>query len=88
MASTNEHKRASQPDLGRLIERASTHRKVLGGYSGPYSLGVGNDDVGEPVLRLSVPNASGEFPAFVTLVGKRVRVEVLTNWKPPRPLAT
>ena len=89
MATRTEHKAVSDPDLGRLVERASTHRKVLCGYSGPYALGLGYDDADEPVLRLSVPTAATEeFPAYVTLVGKRVRVEVRTNWKPPLPLST
>ena len=89
LPTRSEHNPAGAPDRGRLVERASTHRKVLCGHSGPCAFGVGYDDAGEPVLRLSVPTAAAEeFPALVTLVGKRVRVEVQTNWKPPVPLTT
>ena len=49
LPTRSEHNPAGAPDRGLLVERASTHRKVLCGYSGPFALGVGYDDAGEPV---------------------------------------
>ena len=64
LPTRSEHNPAGAPDRGR--QASGLHPpKVLCGYSGPCALGVGYDDAGEPVLRLSVPTAAAEeFPAL------------------------
>jgi hypothetical protein len=71
------------------LERPELHRKVLAGYEGPYSLGVGSDPCSStPVLVLQVagdPHQS--FPAQVTVRGERVHVVVNKGFVTPRPYA-
>lgn len=78
-------------DILRLVEQVSSpalHRTLLGGFSGPYSLGVGRDAASEAVLILSVPSSVKQaFPARVTVAGESVPVQVQHDFKAPVPLS-
>lgn len=71
-----------------LIQLPETHREILRGYKGAYSLGVGEEPrLGrEPVLILQVERApEGGFPSRVKLAGHSVPVVVRTGFVAPRP---
>ncbi len=78
--------------LAELIQDRDVHRRVLGLYRGPYSLGVtqlsdgrGND----AALSLSVEaKDSDEFPSEIEIDGERVPVVVNSRWTVPVPLRT
>jgi hypothetical protein len=75
--------------LSLLAETPEAHRKVLSGYQGAYSLGVGqSEDQGQqPVLILQVEGSpSISFPDKVYLGGETVPVVVRSNFLPPRSL--
>lgn len=77
--------------LSHFIELPETHRKILSGYRGAYSLGVG-EDLGrsvDPVLILQIeklPTIS--IPKEVRLNGEAVPVVVRTGFVAPRALST
>ena len=76
---------------GRLAGRVGqpdVHRAALSGYSGPYSLGVGNEP-GHPeaVLVLMVPSGvQNAFPSEVDIDGEKVPLVVRQDFKIPTPL--
>lgn len=75
--------------LSRFTSLAETHRRVLSGYVGRYSLGVGHDQLGngKPVLVLQVENQPEvEFPRVIELDGEAVTLVVKTGFVPPRSL--
>lgn len=78
-------------DISNLVEQVSSpalHRYLLGGFAGPYSLGVGRDAALEPVLILSVPSSSQQsFPTQVTIGGELVAVQVHHDFKTPVPFS-
>ena len=76
--------------LARFVELPETHRQVLGGYSGAYSLGVGQDPAGghQAVLILQVEQpCETVFPGTVDIAGEWVPLVVRTRFTPPRPLS-
>lgn len=75
--------------LSHLAETPELHRKVLSGYRGPYSLGIGQSDENgkQPVLILQVEGSPAvTFPESVRLGGETVSVVVRPNFRMPRPL--
>lgn len=77
--------------LSRLLESPETHRQILRGYSGPYSLGIGQDLQRSqgPVVVLQVASLPAEaIPAEIQLNGETVAVVVRTGFVQPRPLGT
>jgi hypothetical protein len=74
--------------LRNLLERPEVHRKILAGYSGPYSLGIGKDpESPAPALILQVEGTDqGRFPAKVRLDGEEVPLIVKRSFKAPVPL--
>jgi len=74
--------------LANRIGQPDIHRAALSGYSGAYSLGVGNEPGHPgPVLRLSVPfGAQAPFPDWVDVDGEKVRLVVRRDFKVPTPL--
>lgn len=78
-------------DITRLVaevDQPSLHRALLGAFQGPYSLGVGQDEVSsQAILLLSVPaDASESFPTRVEVGGECVPVVVQRDFKVPVPL--
>jgi hypothetical protein len=81
--------RSMGPDqLADLLDRPEVHRKILGSYSGPYSLGVTRShDPGNGfgfLLRVKGQNA-GQFSSHVDIDGKQVPVIVKGDFNPPVP---
>lgn len=72
-------------ELADLIERPEVHRKVLGSYTGPYSLGVLSTSGRGPALVLKVADATG-FPTTVTVDGRTIPVVVQGGFRTPVPL--
>lgn len=75
-------------DAEQLIEQIASpalHRSLLGKFSGPYSLGVGQDDAGtKPVLVLMVPHGEARsFPSSVSVAGELVDVVVRRDFDVP-----
>jgi hypothetical protein len=78
-------------DVTRLVaevESPSLHRALLGGFEGPYSLGVGRDESSsKAVLLLMVPpDVPDSFPTQVDIAGESVPVVVQRDFKVPVPL--
>jgi hypothetical protein len=73
--------------LQRQLKRPELHQKLLSGYKGAYSLGIGSDPQSdEPVLILQVEEANDEsFPTTVKLAGEKVRVIINKNFQRPVP---
>lgn len=73
--------------LAALLDNPVLHQTILGDFKGPYSLGVGKDNVSsEPVLVLMVPNGvTQNFPTNVAISGKSISVEVRRNLQLPVP---
>jgi hypothetical protein len=71
--------------LAAEVESPALHRTLLRGFNGPYSLGVGRDEVSaEPVLVLMVPpSVTQAFPARVSVAGESVHVVVQRKFKQP-----
>jgi hypothetical protein len=76
--------------LAELIQDPDVHRRVLGQYRGPYSLGVTQVSGGQSndaALSLSVEGKdSDQFPSHIEIAGERVPVVVNPRWTVPRPL--
>jgi hypothetical protein len=74
--------------LRNWLERPEVHRKILAGYSGPYSLGIGKDPGSPaPALILQVEGTDqGHFPAKVRVDGEEVPLIVKRSFKAPVPL--
>jgi len=77
-------------DLMRLVAEVDSptlHRKLLGDFCGPYSLGVGRDEASaRPVLLLMVPpGVAKTFPSTVLVAGEPVQVVVQRDFQPPVP---
>lgn len=86
----NERGRMDVEKLSHFIELAETHRKVLSGYNGAYSLGVGQDLTRsrDPVLILHVEKQPAEsIPDEVRINGEAVPVVVRTGFVAPRALS-
>lgn len=76
--------------LSHFIELPETHREILSGYEGTYSLGIGRDDArGEKlVLILQVEQkGAARFPKEIRLDNEVVPVVVRTGFVVPRALA-
>ena len=76
--------------LSQFIELPETHRTVLSGYSGAYSLGIGQDQRygRKPVLILQVESKPAvPFPPEIRLGGESVPVVVKTDFVAPRAFA-
>jgi hypothetical protein len=74
--------------LARLIERPETHSRLLGGYRGAYSLGVGSEN-GDPVLILQVEGTeAATFPRELRVGRETVPVRVRAGFNAPRPLGS
>lgn len=72
--------------LSRFLELPEVHRRLLAGYAGPYSLGVGQAPgrTGAPVLVLHVDaKLSSAFPEHLELDGEIVPVVVKRNFVAP-----
>jgi hypothetical protein len=72
--------------LSRFLELPEVHRRLLAGYAGPYSLGVGQASgrSGVPVLVLHVAaKPSSAFPDHLELEGESVPVVVKRNFVAP-----
>ena len=79
----------NQDRLAVLIERPETHRMILGGYGGSYSLGLGlsQQNPNELVIKVRIEGEdAGEIPPHVTLDGETIPIVVQTNFKAPVPL--
>ena len=75
--------------LSRLLESPETHRRLLSGYDGPYSLGVGRSEESaeKPVVVLHLTRAPAKpIPAQIAFDGEWVRVLVQTDFVQPRAL--
>ncbi|HXY98791.1 MAG TPA: hypothetical protein VEI03_02240 [Stellaceae bacterium] len=69
--------------LRNYLERPEVLRRILAGYSGPYSLGIGKG----PSIVLQVEStAESRFPLTVDLGGEEVPLIVKRNFKVPAPL--
>jgi len=74
--------------LARLVSRADIHKRVLGRYAGPYSLGVTvlKDNNQDAALRLRVESSDlSEFPSEVEVEGEKIPVVVDGDWSAPVP---
>jgi hypothetical protein len=76
--------------LAAQVDNPVLHRTILGGFQGPYSLGVGKDNVSsETVLVLMVPNGvTQNFPTKVAISGESIPVVVRRNLQPPVPFSS
>jgi hypothetical protein len=70
--------------LASLVERPEVHRRILGAYTGPYSLGVAATPHG-PAVVLKVADPTG-FPTSVILDGEQIPVVVHGGFRAPVPL--
>jgi hypothetical protein len=75
-------------ELADMLDRPDVHRKILGGYQGPYSLGVTRsldprDGFGF-LLRVTDQDLS-RFDHIINIDGKDVPVIVKGGFKPPDP---
>jgi hypothetical protein len=69
--------------LRHSLERPEVLRKILAGYSGPYTLGIGKG----PVVILQVDGATERrFPSTIDLDGEKVSLVVKRNFRVPVPL--
>lgn len=76
-------------ELADLLDRPETHRTILGGYQGPYSLGVTRspDPGGGFCFLLRVADQDpGRFPRVVEIDGCQIPVIVKLNFIKPKPL--
>ncbi len=73
--------------LQSQLEQPELHRKILSGYKGAYSLGIGSDPrFDEPVLILQVEGSNNnKFPTVVNLAGERVPVIINEGFHNPVP---
>jgi len=75
--------------LSHFIELPETHQKILSGYRGAYSLGVGQDLARSPgpVLILQIEQQpKNSIPREVRLNGEAIPVVVRTGFIAPRAL--
>lgn len=78
------------------IEQPEVQRRLLAGYCGPFSIGLGLDpeaaDHGAehpPVVIVRVDDAAGISPPHhIELEGESLRVVVQGNYQAPRPLGS
>lgn len=76
-------------ELSKYLTTPDVHRKVLSGYQGAYSLGIGQSaqGAGNHVLILQVEGSpSVAFPPAVRLGNESVPLIVRTNYGVPQPL--
>jgi hypothetical protein len=75
--------------LAELVESPRVQRKLLGGYSGAYSIGVTADPVnaGQPAIRVRVEDSTHEIPSEILLDGEAVHVVSHQDFTKPKPLA-
>ena len=73
--------------LSDYLAAPEVHRKVLSGYRGAYSLGIGQATDGTPVLVLQIEGSAGvAFPPAVRVGGESIPVIVHENFPVPQPL--
>lgn len=76
--------------LARLIETPEFHRRVMGDYTGAYSLGITSDPArpSAPALRVRVQGDEAPLiPTELDLDGETIPVLVSTRFHAPAPLA-
>lgn len=79
----------SEDRLATLIERPEVQRRILGDYSGSFSLGLtlNPSDRSEVVIRIRIEDDDpGKIPSHILLDGERVPVIVNTNFRAPTRL--
>jgi len=70
--------------LRHFLERPEVLRKILAGYTGPYSLGIGMG----PVVILQIEGtAEGHFPSMVDFGGEEIPLVVRRKFRVPVPLS-
>jgi hypothetical protein len=77
--------------LADFLDLPDVHRRILSGYVGPYSLGVGRraENGDDPVLLLHVQgHPSIPFPQHVSLGGAAVPVVVVPDFVAPQAFAS
>ena len=75
--------------LATFVERADVHQRILGDYSGPYSLGIARlpDHPSELILRVRVQAEDlNYFPRTIALDGELVQIVVEGGFQVPTPL--
>jgi len=73
--------------LSQFVQQPETHRRLLDGYSGAYSLGIGRQ-AGEFVLVLQLQgDAHPNLPSRVSVGGESVPLLVQNGFTAPSALA-
>ena len=73
-------------ELAAALEEPELHRRLLGGYSGPYALGItksADNDEAELLLRVS-HDAPASISRTVEVNGEQVRVIIQKGYIPPK----
>lgn len=76
-------------DLAQLLDRPETHRMVLNGYAGEYSLGITrceNGPGGYGFLLRVRDDAPPDLPTAVRIAGREIPLKVQKGFVAPRPL--
>ena len=79
----------NQDQIADLVERPDFLRRLLGDYSGAYSLGVGRDpeDPSRPAIILYLEGArGGTIPDSVKVGEDSLRIITKPGFIPPKPL--
>jgi len=74
--------------LAEHIQKAEVQRRILGSYSGPYSLGVTADpeDAQQPAISVRVAATdTSSIPKTVTVDGQEVKVVSHPDFTAPKP---
>lgn len=75
--------------LARIIERPEIHRRLLGNFSGAYSMGVTADPdrPDRPAVRIRIQgDEAPAIPSELFVEGESVNVIVSPRFTPPTPL--
>lgn len=70
-------------ELAALVARPDVHRKLVGEYSGPYSLGVTELASGDAAFLLRVEGSGARIPPQIDVDGHRIAVVVEGGFRPP-----
>ena len=74
--------------LKQFMRERDIHRRLLAGYAGGYSLGIGGAaDSAVLVLQVEPQAPTGRFPTDITLDGQIVSVQVKPTFVRPKALA-
>jgi hypothetical protein len=75
-------------ELMLYLETPEAHSRVLAGYRGPYSLGIGEEG-GQPVVVLHVQGKPAlQFPPYVYVGTTVVPLQVVTDLAAPQAFET